>query len=205
MSVVEHRTIGKYVSTIASEQPMPGGGSAAGVAGSMAAALAEMVIQMTKDPGSKLLNAREELQELRQRALELAYDDEQAYNGFLDAMKLPRSTDEEKTARKAAMQTAAEHSARIPLALAVVCVEVLTAMEAVVALGNKNLLGDAKAAIVLAQATVEISAVMVGENLGMIRDQSLHDDLKTSIEAATEMTTQLAMELRATINERQFG
>lgn len=205
MSVVEHRTIGEYVSTIASEQPMPGGGSAAGVAGSMAAALAEMVIHMTKDPGSKLMNARAELQELRQRALELAYDDEQAYNGFLDAMKLPRSTEDEKTARKAAMQTAAEHSARIPLALAVVCVEILTAMEAVVALGNKNLLGDAKAAIILAQATVEISSVMVGENLGMIKEQSLHDDLKTSIEAATEMTTQLAMELRATINERQFG
>lgn len=203
MSAVEQRTIGVYLDSLASTEPMPGGGSAAGVTAGLAAGLASMVISLTKEPGEELVAAQAQLEELRQRALECAYDDEQAYGGYLEASQMPKGSIEEKGARKEAMAKAMEHSGRVPLALAIVCVEILNALEPVIALGNKNILGDAESSIILAQAAVDICHVNVSENLNYIKDQALHDDLKTSIEAASEMMVHLTGERRAQINDRR--
>lgn len=203
MSTVEQRTIGRYLESLAGTEPMPGGGSVAGVVAGLAAGLASMVISLTKEPGEELVAAQTSLDELRQRALECAYDDEQAYGGYLEATQLPKSSIEEKGARKEAMAQAMEHSARVPVALAIVCVEIMNALEPVIAQGNKNILGDAESSIILAQAAVDICLVNVGENLNYVKNDTLRDDLKTSIEAAGEMMVHLTSERRTQINDRR--
>lgn len=199
---VADRGIGEYLGALAGTQAMPGGGSAAGVVGALAAATAEMMASLTRVPSDRLLEAKSKLGELRERALQCAQDDEKSYGGYLDALNLPKGTDEEKAARKAKLAETLEASARIPLALAVVAVEIVDALENVILDGNKTVLGDASSSIVLAKATVDICEINVKANLGYIKDEALADDLRESIEAASEMIVHLSSERRAQIAER---
>ncbi len=199
---VSDRTIGVYLDALAGDQAAPGGGSAAGIVGALAAAAAEMVVSLTRDASENILAAKAALVELRTRALECAQHDELAYGYYIESLKLPKGTEEEKSARKLAMSKAMEQSARVPLALAIVAIEIIHALEVVVHEGNKTVLGDANAAIVLAQATVDICEINVRANLPYLKDEQLALDIRTSIEAAHEMTVHLAAERRAQINER---
>ncbi len=201
---VSARTIGTYLDALAGDQAAPGGGSAAGIVGALAAATAEMVASLTREPSEEILTAKAALVELRTRALECARDDELAYGYYIESLKLPKSTEEEKSERKAAMGKAMEQSARVPLALAIVAIEVIHALDVVIQQGNKTVLGDASAALVLAQATVDICEINVRANLPYLKDEHLANDILTSIEAAHEMTVHLAAERRGQINERQI-
>lgn len=196
------RNLGEYLDALGGEQPAPGGGSAAGLVGALAACLAEMLASLTRNPSPELLEAKATLQNLRQRALTCARNDELAYGRYIAALALPKSTDEEKAARKRTLSAAMEESARVPLALAVVAIEILNAMVVVIEQGNKTVLGDADSAIVLAQATVDICAINVRINLDYIKDEVLAEDLRISIEAAEEMVVHLSQERRRQISDR---
>lgn len=182
---------------------MPGGGSAAGVIGALAAATAELMASLTREPSDAVLEAKARLTALRERALQCAREDEVSYGGYLDALSLPKGTDEEKAARRARLKESMEASARVPLALAVVGVEIVDTLESVILDGNKTVLGDAEAAIVMARATVDVCDINVKANLGFIKDEALADDLRESIDAAKEMIVHLAAERGAQIAERR--
>lgn len=199
---VDERVIGSYLEALASEQPAPGGGSAAGIVAALAASLAEMVVSLTQDASDDMIAAKASLTELRTRALECAHDDELAYSGYIETLQMPKSSIEERSARKKAMTAAAEQSARVPLALAIVALEIINALELVIHEGNTMVLSDANAAIVLAQATVDVCDINVRANLPYIKDEALAADIKESIEAAGEMIVHLAAERRAQISDR---
>ncbi len=203
--IVANRGIGEYLEALAGDQAAPGGGSAAGIVGALAAATGQMMASLTREPSEAVLEASSKLAELRQRALECARNDETSYGGYIEALALPKESLEEKGARKQAMNEAMEKSARVPLALAVVAVEIVDTLEAVILDGNRTVLGDADASIVLAQATVDICQINVNANLKFIKDETLADDLRTSIEAAHEMIVHLASERRAQIADRLAG
>lgn len=200
---VAERGIGEYLEALAGTQAMPGGGSAAGIVGALAAATAEMMASLTREPSDALLDAKAKLGKLRERALECAREDEASYGGYLDALSLPKSTDAEKAARRARLNETMEASARVPLALAVVGVEIVDTLESVILDGNKTVLGDAEAAIVMATATIDVCEINVKANLNFIKDESLVDDLRESIDAAKEMIVHLSSERRAQIAERR--
>lgn len=199
---VADRSIGEYLGALAGTQAMPGGGSAAGVVAALAAATAEMMASLTREPTDALLEAKARLADLRERALQCARNDETAYGGYLDALSLPKGTDEEKATRRAVLAERLEASARVPLALAVVAVEIVDTLEHVILDGNKTVLGDAEAAIVMANATVEICEINVKANLTYIKDDTLADDLRESIEAAGEMIVHLSATRRTQIADR---
>lgn len=200
---IAERSIGEYLEALAGTQAMPGGGSASGVVGALAAATAEMMASLTREPSDALLAAKSKLADLRAHALKCAQDDEESYGGYLEALSLPKSTVEEKAARRGTLNKSMEASARVPLALAVVGVEIVDNLDVVIRDGNKTVLGDAEAAIVMATATVDVCEINVRANLKFIKDESLADDLRESIEAAKEMIVRLSSERRAQIAERR--
>lgn len=202
---VADRTIGGYLESLAGTDAMPGGGSAAGVVGAIAAATAEMMASLTKEPLDEVLKAKAKLAELRERALTCAREDEESYGGYLQALQLPKDTEEAKATRKATLAESLERSARIPLSLAVVAVEIVDSLEPVILFGNKTVLGDAESAIVLAQATIAVCEINIRANLKFIRNEDLASDLTESIEAASEMIVQLAQERNAQIAERRIN
>ncbi|HSG85456.1 MAG TPA: cyclodeaminase/cyclohydrolase family protein, partial [Candidatus Limnocylindrales bacterium] len=124
----EDLTLDAFISKLATAAPVPGGGSAAAVAGSIAAGLVAMVAALTE--GRERYADHAPLaghwigagRELAHRFLRLADDDADAYGRFAAAMKLPRETDEDRAARKEALQAATRVAAEVPLRCLETCV-----------------------------------------------------------------------------------
>ena len=98
-----------FIQALASAQPTPGGGSAAAVAGAMGTGLLIMVAGLPRTRGNSD-EERAELAAVRERLLPLADalercadHDSEAFNAVMAAYRLPKSSDEEKAARKAAI------------------------------------------------------------------------------------------------------
>jgi formiminotetrahydrofolate cyclodeaminase len=168
-----------YVKAVASAAPTPGGGSVAAVVGALAAALGEMVVNLTVGrpaaAGAEevLDQALERLGETRRSLLDLAVEDERAYGGYLVAASLPRFTPAEKAARTEAMQAALGSSADVPERVAGACLRLMPVLETIAQIGNKPVLSDAVVAAILAEAAVRAAIVNVRVNAHLIRDPDL--------------------------------
>jgi len=157
--------------SLASGTPTPGGGTAAALSGAMAAALCEMVANLTINR-KKYLAVQAEMEtlaararELRATLLSLADEDALAYEGVVAANKLPKDTDALLAERNAAIEQAVRQAAKVPLNTATRALEVLELVSTAAKKGNKNALTDAGVAGLLAQAAVEGALYNVYINL----------------------------------------
>lgn len=121
MKTMAEQTLTDFLAALAAPTPAPGGGAAAAISGATAAALVEMVaglsIKKSPDGADAALQQRTAAQmaTLRAELLTLADDDANAYNAFIQAMRLPKVEEHERDARSRAMSAAAEHAAKVPL------------------------------------------------------------------------------------------
>jgi formiminotetrahydrofolate cyclodeaminase len=159
-------TVAELLEQLAARTPAPGGGTAAGLAGAVAAALTEMAaaFALTRTPGEsgEIAEIARRARELRARLLELADADISSYEPVLRA----RSLDRGDSRRRSAIEDALSSAAEVPLEIAEACAEVaeLAAMSAA-APGNDHLLGDAGAAAVIAEAATRAAVALVELNL----------------------------------------
>ena len=115
------QTLTDFLAGLAAPTPAPGGGAAAAISGATAAALVEMVaglsLKKSPDGAEAALQQRTAAQmaALRAELLTLADDDANAYNAFIQAMRLPKVEEHERDARSRAMSAAAERAAEVPL------------------------------------------------------------------------------------------
>ncbi len=156
----------------ASPDPTPGGGSAAALSGSLGAALAAMVCAMPKTrTGSdaereRLAAALGWAREAGLRLRALVEDDAAAYDAVVAAYRLPKTTDDEKAARKEAVAVAMAGAIAVPLRTAEACLVVLRAATEALGHGNPNAASDARTAGALAWAGLLGAAENVKINLG---------------------------------------
>jgi formiminotetrahydrofolate cyclodeaminase len=149
---------GALLDRLASTDPTPGGGSAAAWAGATGAALVAMVSGMEKTrtgdeaERTRLRAVRERVETAGAALRGLVDEDSAAYDAVMAAYRLPKGSDDEKAARKAAIQSALERATEVPLLTAESCLVVL--QEAVTAAedGNPNATSDALTGGVLAWA-----------------------------------------------------
>ncbi len=174
-------SIAAYLGDLASGEPAPGGGSAVGLAGAMAASLTEMVCNLTVGRRAyaaaegQLEAARDRASALRVRLLTLAEDDAAAYGQYMVATKLPKGTDAERLTRHAALQDALLVAADVPLAVAEACLEILETLGPVAAEGNRHAVSDATVAAYLAEAAVRGAVLNVRTNAAMMDDATRAD------------------------------
>lgn len=177
MNTAELR-IGEFLDALAAKQSTPGGGGAAALTGSQAAALVSMVVNFTLG-AKKYADAQEAMQgylvqseALRGGLLALADADVAAFNGVAACYGMPKETDAEKAARTAAMQTALIEAARVPLTTAERCLAVIELAGPVGSQGNTNVVSDAAVAIYLAEAALHAALINVNINLKFIKDEA---------------------------------
>jgi formiminotetrahydrofolate cyclodeaminase len=198
------RTIGDYLETLGSSRPAPGGGSVAGLVGALAAGLGQMVISLTVKGGdNRNLEGNYSLLGMSIASLlASAAADELAYSGYLAASRLPRSTDDEKTTRRAAMQAALVNAAEVPLALATTACDVLDHLALVVNEGTSHALSDADIAISLAHASVVAGLANVRINIPLIKDEQVASNLATRANQVEAQANTRSDELRSALQER---
>ncbi|MCP4228591.1 MAG: cyclodeaminase/cyclohydrolase family protein [bacterium] len=136
-----------FLDTLASSEPVPGGGSAAAMAGATGAALLCMVGEITmgkkkpedKTPIEESLSA---VKPLVNRFKELADEDSEAFDKVMDAFRMPKENDEEKAARSKAIQEATIGAADVPLVTARAALDAAGAADNLAELGSRNAISD---------------------------------------------------------------
>jgi glutamate formiminotransferase/formiminotetrahydrofolate cyclodeaminase len=171
-------TAGRFVDEVSTESPAPGGGSVAALMGSLGAALATMVANLTvgkkgyEAAWQELTDVAERGQALKDRLARAVDEDTDAFNRVMDAMRLPKGTPEQQTARDRAIAAANKAAAEVPLQTARHCLAAIELAGLAADKGNRNSASDAGVAALASRAGVEGAILNVLINLGGIKDEA---------------------------------
>ena len=171
-----HLPVTDLIAAFGSTDPTPGGGSASALAGATGAALLAMVAAMPKNRASTpedtglLQAAGARCRELSGVLLDLVDRDSAAYDAVVAAYRLPKASDEEKAARKTAIQPAIKTATETPLDTIRHAAEALELASTVARLGNANAASDVEVAVHLLVAAARGARANVEINLGSLDD-----------------------------------
>ena len=171
-------TVEEFAAAAATSAPVPGGGSVAALTGALAASLSEMVANLTIGK-KKYAEAEKEMKELattasliREELLDGIQRDSNSFRTFMDALAMPKTTEEEKEARREAMQKGLLAATEAPLAIAEAAARIFPLAEAVVLRGNAGAVTDGLVSAMLARSSVLSALLNVKINLGSMNDQA---------------------------------
>ena len=188
MKLVEQRVI-DFVAVTASKEPTPGGGAIAALTAATGAALAEMVANLTfgkkgyEAVQSEMEALQAKAQAIRERMLELSQADADVFNIFMNALGLPKNTDEEKAIRTAAIQQAYKDAAMVPFEIGELAYQIFDLAELASQKGNQNLITDGIIAAINARAAVKAAFLNVRINLSGIKDENFVSDVSAKMQA----------------------
>jgi formiminotetrahydrofolate cyclodeaminase len=179
-----------------------GGGTAAAIAGAMAAALVGMVARLSV--GKKDLETADYYHAIDKEAQALSRElfaggrrDSRAFEAVQASIKLPQATVEQKQVRRAAIQGAMVQAAQVPLANAEVCRRVIDLCTRLKARSNPNAASDLECARYLARAGLLGCLANVEINLPLIGDER-------RVEAITKGVRGLRQFVEADNRDRQI-
>lgn len=164
-------TLSEFEAALASDEPTPGGGTAAAVALGQAAALTSMVAVLTlgsdrwSDGHAMAEAARTYAIEVRSRALVLADDDAAAFDDVMASFRLPKGSEDELALRRKAIRAATLHAAEVPMQTADLACGLLDHVLSMIQHGNPNAVSDAGMASLLATAAAKGALFNVQINL----------------------------------------
>jgi formiminotetrahydrofolate cyclodeaminase len=193
------KTVTELLEAFASPTPTPGGGSAAALSGAVAASLLVMVAAMPKtkngtpEDRAALDEALPKLQALQKRLTSLIDEDAASYDGVVAAYKLPKGTDEEKAARKRAVQAAMRHATDIPLETFRAALALIPLGRVVAEHGNPNAKSDASVAVSMAMTAAGAANANVEINLDSTGDAAFAAETRFALKAETMEAAELLM------------
>lgn len=176
MTELARMTIEEFVAALSAKTPTPGGGSAAAAVSALGAGLGTMVARYSKGTGPE--EAVKALEPLSASLTALIDEDARAYGTVSEAMKLPKKTDEEKSARQAAMKAAFMKAIEVPLRTIDVSFKALRAIAAFAPESNKNLVSDLSGAVVFLASGIEVAAHNVYLNLQSLGASAAQEELR---------------------------
>jgi len=176
--MLANQTVVDLLNAFSSPDPTPGGGSASALAGALGASLLAMVAGMSKTKNSTpeefeaLGAARADLVDARSRLVDLIDRDTAAYNDVVAAYRLPKGTDEEKAARRAAIQLAMRGATDVPVETMRAALDVLSKCQVIGECGNPNAKSDVGVAVSLAMAAFSGGRLNAETNLPGLTDEA---------------------------------
>ncbi|MBP2635357.1 MAG: Formiminotetrahydrofolate cyclodeaminase [Firmicutes bacterium] len=187
-----------FANKVATAEPVvPAGGCVTALSGLMGVALLEMAVNsaLGHSTGEKheefFQNAKSQLTKLHTELLACIDGDAIAYQGVLDAYKLPNDCPEQTQVRKANIQAAALSAIEIPLTIGEAC---LTALEPGISMLPKvkrGVLGDLKIGLLFLRTCVEASLAAARINLSLIYEADVVTSYQAKInELQTKFDTQ---------------
>jgi glutamate formiminotransferase / formiminotetrahydrofolate cyclodeaminase len=166
-----------FVNELSMDSPTPGGGSTAALCGALSAALSSMVANLTvgkkgyEKSFSDMKRTAVRAQQLKDDFLGLVDRDTDAFNKVMDALRLPKASEEQKKERDAALEVATKEATLVPFQTLEKSVELLKLAKKTVLKGNRNSMSDAGVAALTARAAAEGAYYNVRINLPGIQDE----------------------------------
>ena len=177
-----------FAEETASESPAPGGGSISAYMGALGAALGTMVANLSShkagwdDRWEEFSDWAEQGQALLHELLHLVDEDTEAFNCIMAVFAMPKSTDEEKAARSAALQEATLYATQVPLRTMKAAVKVFPLVGAMASEGNPNSVSDAGVGALAARSAVLGACLNVKINAAGLKDRATADALVAEAE-----------------------
>lgn len=172
-----------FANETASESPAPGGGSIAAYMGALGAALATMVANLSShkpgwdDRWEEFSDWADRGQALLKELLALVDEDTDAFNAIMACFAMPKSTDEEKAARSAALQKATLYATQVPLRTMRTTFGVFEIARQMALEGNPNSVSDAGVGALAARAAIRGAYLNVRINASGLRDRIVAEQL----------------------------
>ena len=176
-----------FINQTGAGTPVPGGGSVSALSAALAAALTEMVANLTA--GKKGYETVEKVMRdvaaavkgLRQKLIAEIDNDSNAYNEVLAAFKLPKTTEAEKEQRRQAIQDAMKNAARVPLGVAFDALQVMDLAETVITSGNRNAVTDGAVGVMMGRTAALGALYNVKINLASVKDKAFVEEMMREV------------------------
>ena len=181
-----------FADETASESPAPGGGSIAAYVGALGASLGTMVANLSSHKSGwderweEFSIWAEKGQALKDELNYLVDEDTHSFNLIMDAFSLPKKTDEEKAARKQAIQDATKYAIEIPYRTLCKSFEVFELCIAMVKVGNPNSVTDAAVGILCARTACYGAFMNMKINASSLDDKAFVNDILSKGQALIE-------------------
>ena len=199
-----------FAEETASESPAPGGGSISAYMGALGAALGTMVANLSShkagwdDRWEEFSDWAEKGQTVMQELLHLVDEDTAAFNRIMAVFAMPKSTDEERAARSAALQEATLYATEVPLRTMRAALAVFPIVRAMAEEGNPNSVSDAGVGALAARSAVFGARLNVRINAAGLKDRAKADALVSEADALAAEAARLETEVLEIV-ERKIG
>ncbi|MGN0159423.1 MAG: cyclodeaminase/cyclohydrolase family protein [Brotaphodocola sp.] len=181
--MIEKQILGEWVNTLASKNPVPGGGGASALGGALAAALGQMVANLTVGK-KRYADVEEEMQQsllslsrLQEELLELADQDAQVFAPLAAAYSMPTGTAEEKAEKDRVMEERLLAASLVPIRIMEKAAEVLDIVDILEQKGSKMAVSDAGVAAQFARSALTGAVMNVYINTRSMKNRELADKL----------------------------
>lgn len=141
-------SIAELLDETASESMAPGGGSISALVGALGVSLGAMVANLSANkPGwedkiNLFSPEAEKAQTLKNNLRLLIDEDTRAFNGIIDAIRLPKDSEEEKKIRRQKIELASQYATEIPFKVMKTANEAIDIVENMSKLGNPASISD---------------------------------------------------------------
>jgi glutamate formiminotransferase/formiminotetrahydrofolate cyclodeaminase len=177
-----------FADLLSTDSPAPGGGSVAALCAALSGALSAMVANLTMDKKGyeQVQDKVHELaplgQSIKERALQCIDRDTDAFNAMMEAMRLPKKTDEEIALRDAEMEKTTQGAILVPFETLQLAREAIQLAAQVAVVGNVNALSDAGVAALTALTAAKGAFYNILINLPGSTDPAFKDDIRSRAE-----------------------
>ncbi|MBI5858836.1 MAG: glutamate formimidoyltransferase [Sphingobacteriales bacterium] len=197
-----------FADETASESPAPGGGSVSAYVAALGISLGTMVANLSShkkgwdDRWEEFSNWAEKGQQYKNELLRLVDEDTKAFNRIMQAMALPKGTDEEKAMRKQAIQEATKYAIEIPFKVMQAAYASMEVIKAMVETGNPNSVTDAGVGALCARTSVIGAFMNVRINASGYDDKNFVNDILSKGKEIENKAIALESEIIKTVNEK---
>ena len=191
----------EFVNLMASDAPAPGGGSAAALEGALGAALTAMVCALTvgkkkyADVQELAVASQKKAEDLKARFVDVMDRDTEAFNAVSAVFAMPKDTDEQKAARKAAMQEALKGCTKTPFEMMQLACETLELTRSLVGRLNASAASDLGCSALSLRAAIQGAWLNVLINISGIADEAFAAEYRKNGEALLAKALPLADEI----------
>jgi len=189
----------------ASESMAPGGGSISAYVGSLGASLSAMVANLSANKRGWEERIEEfseqavKAQQIKDKLLFYVDEDTRSFNGIIDAIRMPKDTDEEKKARKEAIEAASIYATEVPLSVMETAFNAYETIEYMVEHGNKSSITDAGVGGLCVHAAIQGAGMNVLVNAKDLATKEVAESMKARALELIELSTQKSEAIRTNV------
>lgn len=192
----------------ASESPAPGGGSISAYMGAMGVALGTMVANLSShkrgwdDRWEEFSDWAVKGKNYHDQLIKMVDEDTNAFNAIMDAFGLPKKTDDEKAARKQAIEDATRYAIEVPFKVMKLCYESMEVMKAMAEIGNPNSVSDAGVGALAARSGVMGAFLNVKINTSGFSDETFVEKVLKEGKEIEDKTLALEAEILKIVEDK---